>query len=68
MSDDKPVCEIHNDGENVFVRVDGMRIAKRGAPDTAQSQTWIMLGPGWIVLDVDHGNAIEVRYEGALIH
>jgi hypothetical protein len=68
MSDDEPVCELHNDGENVFVLVDGMKIAKRGAPHAAQAQTWIMLEPGWIVRDVDHGNAIEVRYEGARIH
>jgi hypothetical protein len=27
-----------------------------------------MLEPGWIVRDVDHGNAIEVRFEGARIH
>jgi hypothetical protein len=68
MSNDEPVCELHNDGENVFILVDGMKIAKRGAPDTAQAQTWIMLEPGWIVRDVDRGNAIEVRYEGARIH
>jgi hypothetical protein len=68
MSNDEPVCELHNDGENVYVLVNGMKIAKRGAPDTAQAQTWIMLEPGWIVRDVDHGNAIEVRYEGARIH
>jgi hypothetical protein len=66
MSNDEPVCELHNDGENVYVLVNGMKIAKRGAPDTAQ--TWIMLEPGWIVRDVDHGNAIEVRYEGARFH
>jgi hypothetical protein len=68
MSNDEPICELHNDGENVFALVNGMKIAKRGAPDTAQAQTWIVLEPGWIVLDVDHGNAIEVRYEGARIH
>jgi hypothetical protein len=27
-----------------------------------------MLEPGWIVRDVQHVNAIEVRYEGARIH
>jgi hypothetical protein len=68
MSNDEPVCELHNDGENVYVLVNGMKIAKRGAPDTAQAETWIMLEPGWIVRDVDHGNAIEVRFEGARIH
>jgi hypothetical protein len=68
MSDDEPVCELHNDGENVFVLVDGMKIAKRGAPHAAQAMTWIMLEPGWTVRDIHNGNAIEVRYEGARIH
>jgi hypothetical protein len=67
MSDD-PVCELHNDGEDVFVLVDGVKIAKRGRPDTAQAMTCIMLEPGWIVRDVQRGNAIDVRYEGARIH
>jgi hypothetical protein len=67
MSDD-PVCELHNDGKNTFVLVGGVKIARRGPPNTAQAKTWIVLEPGWIVRDVDHGNAIEVRYEGATIH
>jgi hypothetical protein len=69
MSDKEPVCEIHkDDNDDVFILIDGMKIAKRGLPDTAHAMTWIMLEPGWIVRDVDHGNAIEVRFEGARIH
>jgi hypothetical protein len=68
MSEDEPLCELHNDGENIFVLIDGVKIAKRGTPDTAQAMTWILLEPGWTVRDIDHGNAIEVRYEGARIH
>ena len=65
----EPVCEIHrDDNDDVFILIDGMKIAKRGLPDTAHAMTWIMLEPGWIVRDVDHGNAIEVRFEGARIH
>jgi hypothetical protein len=67
MSSD-PVCELHNDGKDVFVLVDGVKIARRGPPNTAQAKTWIVLEPGWIVRDVDHGNAIEVRFEGATVH
>jgi hypothetical protein len=37
-----------------------MKIAKRGAHDTAQAHTWIMLEPGWIVRNL--------RFEGARIH
>jgi hypothetical protein len=67
MNED-PVCELHNDGEDVFVLVDGVKIARRGRPHTAQAMTWVMLEPGWMVRDVQRGNAIEVRYEGARIH
>jgi hypothetical protein len=69
MSNEEPVCEIHkDDNDDVFILIDGTKIAKRGLPDTAHAMTWIMLEPGWIVRDVDHGNAIEVRFEGARIH
>jgi hypothetical protein len=59
--DDDPVCELHDDGEDIFVLVDGVKIARRGRPDTAQAMTWVMLVPGWTVRDVQSGNAIEVR-------
>jgi hypothetical protein len=70
MSDEgKPVCEIHKDeNDDVFVLVGGMKIAKRGLPDTPQANTWIMLEPGWFVRDVKGGKAIEVSYEHARMH
>jgi hypothetical protein len=68
MSEDEPLCELHNDGENIFVLIDGVKIAKRGASDTVQAAAWILLEPDWTVRDVDHGSAIEVRYEGARLH
>jgi hypothetical protein len=48
MSDQgRPVCEIHkDDNDDVFILIDGMKIAKRGLPDTAHAMTWIMLEPG----------------------
>jgi hypothetical protein len=64
---DEPICELHQDGENTFVLVDGVKIAKRGRRDTAHAMTWIMLEPGWIVRDVHEGKA-KVRFEGARIH
>ncbi len=69
MSDDEPVYALHRDQNNdVFVLVDGMKIAKRGLPHTPQAETWIMLEPGWTVRTVNGGMAIEVSYERALIH
>jgi hypothetical protein len=70
MSDEgRLACQIHSDENgDVFVLIDGMKIAKRGQPDTPQAHTWIMLEPGWFVRDVKGGKAIEVRYEHARMH
>ena len=65
---DEPICELHNDGENIFVLIDGVKIAKRGLPGTAHAHTWIMLEPGWFVRDVNGGKAIEVSYEHSRMH
>jgi hypothetical protein len=46
MSEDEPVCELQNDGENLFVLLDGMKIAKRNAFNASRASTWIILGPG----------------------
>ena len=69
MSDEAPVCEIHRDENgNVFVLIDGMKIAERGLLGTPQADTWIMLKPGWMVRDVKGGKAIQVSYEHAWMH
>jgi hypothetical protein len=34
---------------DIFVIVDGVKIAKRGRPDTPQARTWVSLEPGWAV-------------------
>jgi hypothetical protein len=70
MSDEgRLACQIHRDENgDVFVLIDGMKIAKRGQPDTPHAHTWIMLEPGWFVRDVKGGKAIEVRYEHARMH
>ena len=68
ISEDEHLCELHNDGENIFVFIDRVKIAKRGLPDTPHADTWIMLEPGWMVRDVKGGTAIEVSYEHARMH
>jgi hypothetical protein len=67
MSED-PVCELHDDGEHVFVIVDGQKIARRGSAGSAGVGTWIMLEPGWTVRNLRNGKTIEVTYEAATIH
>jgi hypothetical protein len=69
MSDETPVCQIQKDENgDIFVFVGGMKIAKRGLPDTPHADTWIMLEPGWLVRDVKDGRAIEVSYEHTRMH
>jgi hypothetical protein len=65
---DEPTCEIQSDGQEVFVIVNGVTIAKRGNRGPAKYGTWIMLEPGWVVRDITQGEAIEIRFEGASIH
>jgi hypothetical protein len=54
-------CKIESDGTDVFVVLNGVKIAKRGYPGTPQSKTWIPLEPGYTVLDCSNG-AIEVVF------
>ena len=51
-------------GVSIYVVVDGVRIARRGDPDTPQARTWVSLEPGWAVRDVGP-DKIEVEYSEA---
>jgi hypothetical protein len=54
--------EVVCDGDEIFVVLDGVRIARRGYPGTPEAGTWVSLVPGWIVRD-DFG---APRRRGAL--
>jgi hypothetical protein len=47
-------ASIESDGIDVFVVYDGVRIAKRGAPNTEQAGIWVSLKPGYRVFDKDY--------------
>jgi hypothetical protein len=47
----QPEVKIVSDGKDIFVVANGVKIAKRGRPGTAQAKTWVSLEPGWTVLD-----------------
>jgi hypothetical protein len=38
--------EMECTGDDLFIVFNGVRIAKRGYPDTAQAKTWVSLEPG----------------------
>ena len=61
-------AEVMSDGKDLFVIVEGIRIAKRGAPGTPQAETWVSLEPGWRVLDGKGLKTIVIERDGARLH
>jgi hypothetical protein len=52
---------VEEDGmPEMYVMVDGQRIAKRGRDDHAM--TWVPLEPGWVVRDRNYPHGIELEY------
>jgi hypothetical protein len=64
----KSRIEIVSDGVDIFVVVDGVRIAKRGRPGTAQAGTWVSLEPGWTVASTPGHERIVVEFNGMRVH
>jgi hypothetical protein len=54
--------------KDMFVVVDGVRIARRGYPGTPQAGTWVSLEPGWEVLDDGRRNTIAIKHNGVSVH
>jgi len=42
-------ASVESDGKDAFVVYDGVRIAKRGQPNTPEAGTWVPLEPGFRV-------------------
>jgi hypothetical protein len=63
----KPPVEIKEIGDELFVMVDGVKIAMRAKRGTTGG-SWIAIEPGWSVLELDDGDALQVSYNGAAIH
>ena len=60
--------EVVADGADLFVVVDGDKIARRGYPGTPQAKTWISLEPGWEVLDGEGLKSILIKHNGVSVH
>ena len=63
-----PKTEIVGDGHDIFVVRNGIKIAKRGHPDTPQAKTWVSLEPGWTVRDANDMQELEVSFVGVRVH
>ncbi len=57
-------ASMESDGINAFVVYNGVRIAKRGDPNTSQAGTWISLETGYRVFDKDYPAKLVVEHDG----
>ena len=55
---------LYEDGQDVFIVVNDVKIAVRGKPGSAH--TWVSLEPGWTV--TGGPGHISVTYEGVRVH
>ena len=60
--------KIEADSNDIFVVLDGVKIAKRGQPGTPYAKAWISLEPGWSVLDCQEGVEISYQASAARVH
>ena len=66
---DKPKdVKIESDVRDLYVVVDGVRVAKRGHPGTPEAGTWISLAPGWTVASNEDHSEIEITHDGSRVH
>jgi hypothetical protein len=55
---------IEIDGLDLFVKLDGIAVAKRGQPGSSEAGRWISLKPGISVRDITD-TELELEFEGA---
>lgn len=60
-------ASIESDGIKALVVYNGVRIAKRGDPNSPQAGTWISLEPGYRVFDKDYPAKLVVECEGKIL-
>jgi hypothetical protein len=61
-------AKLVRDGKDLFICVDGVKVAKRGTPGTPHAGTWISLEPGWAVHSSADHSEITVTHEGMRVH
>jgi hypothetical protein len=60
--------KVIKDGNNFFVVVDGVRIARRGFPNSPRAGTCVSIEPGWEVVVSEDPDTIAIRYNRANVH
>jgi len=56
-----PKTEMESDGRDIFIVIDGVRVAKRGRLGTPEASTWVTLVSGWGIRDAADGLVITHR-------
>jgi hypothetical protein len=60
-----PGSVMHFDGDDLFIIINGVRVAKRGHPGTPEARTWIPLDPRFVA----HGDwDWSYRSDSARVH
>jgi hypothetical protein len=59
---------IEYNGADMFVLIEGRRIAKRGRPGTPQAGTWIVLEPGFVIHGDPNLENIIVEFSAVSVH
>jgi hypothetical protein len=62
----KSECKIESDGRDLFVIFNGIKIAKRGYPDTPQAGQWVSLEPGFVVYG-GTGDELVIERNGVVL-
>jgi len=60
-------ASMESDGRDVFVVYNGVRVAKRGQPNTPEAGTWVPLKPGYRVFDKGYPEKLIVEREGQIV-
>jgi hypothetical protein len=61
------IVEENGEAVAIYVVMDGIRIAKRGTPETPQARQWVSIEPGWVVRDGKGGvrsGRMAIEYHG----
>jgi hypothetical protein len=58
---------MESDGQDIFIVLDGIKIAKRGKHGTAQAGQWVSLEPGYRVLDHGYPKRLVIEHHGVKV-
>ena len=60
-------ASVESDGKDAFVVYNGVRIAKRGQPNTPEAGTWVSLEPGFRVSYQGYPAELVIERDGKII-